>query len=200
MSHESFWDFSLRLYRLPQVSDTCLTLQNVHGFDVNLLLFACWYGRAHGAISLALLSEVLQFSTHWSTEVVRPLRHARTWMKGELAQPLSHVAELSGVAELREKIKAVELRSEQLQQQALERLAQECLRTQLSIRLRRGQRLSITIFCSSAKRQLSHSHRHSPICCRYCRKKRCHVDLRTPSQRLTIPASISKRSSTRPTL
>jgi uncharacterized protein (TIGR02444 family) len=134
MSHESFWDFSLRLYRLPQVSDTCLTLQNVHGFDVNLLLFACWYGRAHGAISPALLSEVLQFSTHWSTEVVRPLRHARTWMKGELAQPLSHVAELSGVAELREKIKAVELRSEQLQQQALERLAQECLRTQLSIR------------------------------------------------------------------
>lgn len=134
MSHESFWDFSLRLYRLPQVSDTCLTLQNVHGFDVNLLLFACWYGHTHGAISPALLAEVLQFSTHWSKEVVRPLRHARTWIKGELAQPLSQVAALSGVVELREKIKAVELRSEQLQQQTLERLAQESFRSHLSPR------------------------------------------------------------------
>ena len=134
MSHESFWDFSLRLYRLPQVSDTCLTLQNVHGFDVNLLLFACWYGHTHGVVSPALLAEVLQFSTHWSKEVVRPLRHARTWIKGELAQPLSQVAALSGVAELREKIKAVELRSEQLQQHALERLAQESFRSHLSPR------------------------------------------------------------------
>lgn len=129
MSHESFWDFSLRLYRLPQVSDTCLTLQNVHGFDVNLLLFACWYGRSHGLMSSALLSDALQFSTQWSTEVVRPLRHARTWMKEALAQPQTLASQMTGAAELREKIKAAELRSEQLQQQALERLAQDGLGT-----------------------------------------------------------------------
>jgi uncharacterized protein (TIGR02444 family) len=127
MSHESFWDFSLRTYRLPQVSETCLTLQNVHGFDVNVLLFACWYGRSHGRMPAALLSDALQFSTQWSTEVVRPLRHARTWMKEALAQPHTPVSKMSGAGELREKIKAVELRSEQLQQQALERLAQQGL-------------------------------------------------------------------------
>jgi hypothetical protein len=45
-------------------------------------------------------------------------------MKGALADATSHLASQSGAAELREKIKAVELRSEQLQQQALERLVQ----------------------------------------------------------------------------
>lgn len=130
MSHASFWDFSLHIYRLPQVSETCLTLQNAHGFDVNVLLFACWYGRSHGHMPPALLSDALQFSAQWSTEVVRPLRHARTWMKGALAQPHTLVSQMSGAGELREKIKAVELRSEQLQQQALERLARNDPATQ----------------------------------------------------------------------
>jgi len=124
MSHESFWDFSLRIYRLPHVSATCLSLQNEHGFDVNVLLFACWFGTTHGAMPEGLLADALQFSRQWSTEVVKPLRHARTWMKGALADDASHLASQSGAAELREKIKAVELRSEQLQQQALERLVQ----------------------------------------------------------------------------
>lgn len=125
MSHESFWDFSLRLYRLPQVSETCLTLQNTHGFDVNVLLFACWYGRTQGALPTPLLQDVLQFSAQWRQEVVSPLRHARTWMKGSLADPDSVLANQSGARDLRERIKAVELRSEQLQQQVLEQLAQD---------------------------------------------------------------------------
>lgn len=130
MSLESFWDFSLRLYHKPQVSETCLTLQNVYGFDVNLLLFACWYGRRHGLMSSALLADALEFSTQWSSEVVKPLRHARTWMKGALAQPQTLTSQMTGATELREKIKAAELRSEQLQQQVLEQLAKDSLGTQ----------------------------------------------------------------------
>jgi len=127
MSHESFWDFSLRVYRLPQMSQTCLTLQNVHGFDVNVLLFACWFARRHGQMPAPLLHEVLQFSTQWSGAVVTPLRRARTWMKAELAQTHSLVARQPEAEDLRERIKAVELRAEKLQQQALESLAQEYL-------------------------------------------------------------------------
>lgn len=127
MSHESFWEFSLRVYRLPQVSDACLLLQNAHGFDVNLLLFACWYGRTHGTMPPSLLADVQLFSTQWATEVVRPLRRARTWMKGALADSNHPLAGQSDATQLREKIKAVELRSEQLQQHALEQLANTSL-------------------------------------------------------------------------
>jgi uncharacterized protein (TIGR02444 family) len=130
MSHASFWDFSLHIYRLPQVSETCLTLQNVHGFDVNVLLFACWYGRNTATCRQPCCRTHCSFRHNGPQEVVRPLRHARTWMKEALAQPHTLVSQMSAAGELREKIKAVELRSEQLQQQALERLARNDPATQ----------------------------------------------------------------------
>lgn len=122
MSHESFWDFSLRVYRLPHVGETCLALQNTYGLDVNVLLFACWHGRHFGPFSPGTLQAALQFSTQWSTHVVKSLRHARNWMKSALAAQDSTLSTLPGVTELREQIKAVELRGERLQQHALESL------------------------------------------------------------------------------
>ena len=38
-----FWRFSLRFYRLPEVADACITLQEQAGVDVNLLLFLLWH-------------------------------------------------------------------------------------------------------------------------------------------------------------
>ena len=43
---EGLWDFSLRVYRAPGVSDWCLALQDGHGADVNILLWAAWLGAA----------------------------------------------------------------------------------------------------------------------------------------------------------
>ena len=37
-----FWQFSLRFYRMPQVADACIELQERAGVDVNLLLFLLW--------------------------------------------------------------------------------------------------------------------------------------------------------------
>ncbi len=130
MSPESLWNHSVRVYRLPQVSQICLRLQNEHGLDVNLLLFAHWYGRHHGALPHELLDDMLAFTRPWAQEVVRPLRHARSWMKQALASEQFSVLPQQACAPLRERIKAVELQSEQLQQQIMESLCEHWLAQQ----------------------------------------------------------------------
>jgi len=44
----AFWRFSLDAYGRPGVAAACLDLQDRHGCDVNLILYALWLGRAGG--------------------------------------------------------------------------------------------------------------------------------------------------------
>ena len=78
---EGFWDFSNRVYRKPDVSQCCLSLQDLYGLDVNLLLFACWHARSRGLCEPALAEKALAFSSNWANHVVKPLRGTRRWMK-----------------------------------------------------------------------------------------------------------------------
>jgi uncharacterized protein (TIGR02444 family) len=133
MSHESLWDFSLRVYHRPQVREACLRLQDEHGFDVNLLLLACWFGRRRGVLPAPLLADVLAFAAPWSVNVVHPLRHARRWLKDALAGALAAPLQQQPGTELRERIKTVELRSEQIQQQVLEALCARWLGAQTGV-------------------------------------------------------------------
>ncbi|MCB1649542.1 MAG: TIGR02444 family protein [Pseudomonadales bacterium] len=125
-AHESFWDYSCRVYALPGVSTLCLRLQNEHGQDVNMLLFAAWFAGTRGELSDALLQQALAFSQSWAGAVVRPLRGARGWLK-ETLEDLSPVSTLErdGMQELRTQIKALELRTEQYQQTRLEALVSD---------------------------------------------------------------------------
>jgi uncharacterized protein (TIGR02444 family) len=44
-----FWRFSLSFYRTQDVPAACISLQDRHGLDVNIMLFALWLasmGRA----------------------------------------------------------------------------------------------------------------------------------------------------------
>lgn len=117
---ENFWDFSVRTYRVTGVADACLSLQNEHGVDVNMLLFCAWVGSVIGEFDGELFNQANEFSGRWAENVVVPLREARTWMKhqGCDAEPMSTEECMA----LREKIKSVEFRSEKLQQQVLESL------------------------------------------------------------------------------
>lgn len=121
VTQSEFWEFSVTLYALPGVAEHCLSLQNDHGLDVNLLLFCIWYGRQFGEVPEALLDDALSLSYQWRNEVVNPLRTVRTQMKKntELAESFAD----SGYRELREAIKRVELESERVQQDKLEKLA-----------------------------------------------------------------------------
>jgi uncharacterized protein (TIGR02444 family) len=116
---EGFWDFSIRVYRKPDVSQCCLSLQDLYGLDVNLLLFACWHARSSGLCELALVEKALAFSSNWADHVVKPLRGARRWMKSQ-TQTENNLAE--DFHSLREQIKTLELQCEKFQQNTLESL------------------------------------------------------------------------------
>ncbi|MCB1665010.1 MAG: TIGR02444 family protein [Pseudomonadales bacterium] len=130
-AHESFWDYSCRVYARPGVSTLCLHLQNEHGQDVNLLLFAAWFGQTRGALTDPELQRALTFSQTWADKVVRPLRGARSWLK-EKTEGLTPLTDLErdGMQELRTQIKALELRTEHYQQTRLEAMVISPLRIQ----------------------------------------------------------------------
>ncbi|HKS89918.1 MAG TPA: TIGR02444 family protein, partial [Stellaceae bacterium] len=45
---EAFWRFSLALYARPGVAEALIALQDRAGRDVNLMLFALWFGAVRG--------------------------------------------------------------------------------------------------------------------------------------------------------
>lgn len=70
-----FWNFSLEFYRQARVRELCLWLQDEFGFDVNLLLFACWLGRE--SRRLHPQGEEWEWIRWWQRNMVEPLRELR---------------------------------------------------------------------------------------------------------------------------
>ena len=113
-----FWRFSLRFYRQPGVADACIALQDGCGVDVNILLFLLWLASARRCVPAPAAQELCAKVAAWHDDVVVPLRTLRRRLKDG-----STLVE-RGAAELfRTKIKAVELESERLQQEAMFALA-----------------------------------------------------------------------------
>jgi len=108
----------LGFYRRKGVADACITLQERSGVDVNLLLYLLWQasqGNAYAAEDVATLETVV---APWRQATVIPLRTVRRALKeppGLVAGPVAEV--------FRNRIKAVELEAERLQQEAMYELA-----------------------------------------------------------------------------
>lgn len=114
----AFWRFSLRVYGAPGVASECLALQDEHGFDVNVVLFAAWLGAERGRLlEAADLDHADQIVEGWSAGVVRPLRAVRRTMKTmpEISDPQ--------VQTQRKRIADTELFCEQIEQAMLYRSA-----------------------------------------------------------------------------
>jgi hypothetical protein len=94
-----FWTFSLRIYGQPGVPPACLTLQDGSGVDVNVLLFSLYAASCIDP---------------WKKQAVVPLRGVRRFLKDTPAG-----LDAEGVEALRQRVKAAELESERLQQEAL---------------------------------------------------------------------------------
>ena len=116
-AREGLWDFSLRVYRAPGVADWCLALQDGHGADVNILLWAAWLGAAGLLLTAADLAAAEAATRPWRDQVVAPLRAVRRTLRGDVGQ----VTAGSAVA-LRTRIQAVELEAERVQQAVLQGL------------------------------------------------------------------------------
>ncbi len=102
---ESLWDWSLRVYR-GDVPDILIDLQDAHGQNVPLLLWAAWCAREgiH-----PVLSQAVAVARTWG-DVITPLRMARRRLK-----TMDHES-------LRTTVKAAELQAEKALLDALQRM------------------------------------------------------------------------------
>lgn len=78
----ALWDFAVRLYAEPGVSEACLTLQDGFGVDIPLLLWAAWLGD--GA-DMAALRAGDRAVGPWRARAVRPLRALRRHLRRPVA-------------------------------------------------------------------------------------------------------------------
>ena len=109
-----FWRFSLDFYRQSGVSDACIALQDRCGVDVNLLLFLVWLASEGRLVTADDVKKFDGAVRSWRELTIIPIRDVRSRLKG--AATLLDPARQEG---FRDKVKAVELEAERLQQTAL---------------------------------------------------------------------------------
>jgi uncharacterized protein (TIGR02444 family) len=107
------WAWAQAAYARPGAREACLALQDQHGQNVCLLLWAAWSGAPVEA-----LARGVALARAWEQAVVSPLRQVRRELKAQ-AGPI----DAAGRERLREDIKAAELEAERLLLEALARLA-----------------------------------------------------------------------------
>lgn len=103
-----FWEFSNAVYARTGVARACLVLQEKHGVDVNLLLYALWRGYRGHHISTEDVLAMERTVADWRARVVQPIRVLRQRLR-----------DYPGVEATRELLKQAELRAEQHQQQLM---------------------------------------------------------------------------------
>ena len=65
----NLWEFSLSVYGKSGVPDACLTLQNSHGLDVNLVLFCLWLATDSRCLAGAEVEEAIALSNVKAVEL-----------------------------------------------------------------------------------------------------------------------------------
>jgi uncharacterized protein (TIGR02444 family) len=146
-----FWTFSLGYYRGSGVSEACLDLQDNCGVDVNVVLFLLWMASQKRTLDAAQVKALADKVRPWQVDVIGPIRALRRKLKADA--PLLD----KGLAELfRTKIKAVELESERLQQEAMAALAAG-LRTEAARSAEAAARASLSAYQHALGRTLAPS-------------------------------------------
>lgn len=108
------WDRILQAYARPGVPEACLTLQDRHGQNTSLLLWAVFAE----ASDPDLLARAAEAARAWDATALVPLREARRALKPPLP-PFDDAARLA----LREEVKTLELAAERLLLETLEGLS-----------------------------------------------------------------------------
>ncbi len=105
MQDNPLWQYSLTVYRQPGVEALLVKLQDNHQADVNLLLCCAWLGSEGQVLSTEDLQSLLDVSSLWRQQCVKPLRGVRRFLKGR-----------PGNEAFREQVKTLEIEAEQRQQ------------------------------------------------------------------------------------
>ncbi|UCJ17334.1 TIGR02444 family protein [Pseudomonas sp. MM211] len=110
------WSFATTLYTKPGVEAACLTQQDA-GTDVCLLLCGLWMDRRGTPHDGDFETQLRRVATQWQHDVVTPLRALRQIWRTPAQQD-------SALAELRQRVKQLELDAEREQLMRLEAMAQ----------------------------------------------------------------------------
>jgi uncharacterized protein (TIGR02444 family) len=114
-----FWRFSLSFYRVPNVADACIRLQDEAGVDVNVLFCLLWHAALERKLSRTDVAAIEERIGPWREQVVVPLRAIRRALRSP-----PPVVEKGTVEAYRTKVKGLELEAERLQQEALYDMAE----------------------------------------------------------------------------
>lgn len=107
----ALWDWTLRAYGQAGVPEACLALQDAHGQNTSLLLWAVWAEAADPA----LLDGAADVARRWEALALAPIRDVRRALKPAFAGVEDAEREA-----LREDVKSVELRAERVLMESLE--------------------------------------------------------------------------------
>lgn len=77
------WQFSLQLYSKSNVKDACLTLQDKHHADVNLVLFLLYQGSLQRQLSTESIQHIDNNTRSFRERVIQPIRALRKSLKGK---------------------------------------------------------------------------------------------------------------------
>ena len=77
------WQFSLQLYSKSNVKDACLTLQDKHDADVNLVLFLLYQGSLQRQLSTESIKHIDDNTRSFRERVIQPIRALRKSLKGK---------------------------------------------------------------------------------------------------------------------
>lgn len=105
-TNHPFWSYSLTQYSQPECERFCLAAQNNVGLDVNLLLFGVWLAMQNKSL---LLSDLPSKISNHRLGIIQPLRTLRSQLK-------SLSERRNDIKAIRDKIKSLELKAEQIQQ------------------------------------------------------------------------------------
>jgi uncharacterized protein (TIGR02444 family) len=113
---DELWEFVCAVYGRPGVADALIALQDGHGVDVNVILFAGWLGRMRGIrLRNGDVAELRARSKVWNESVVQGLRGLRRLLKTTLPGVDAGAQEM-----LRNGIKANELAAERVELEMLQ--------------------------------------------------------------------------------
>jgi uncharacterized protein (TIGR02444 family) len=109
----ALWDEVVAAYERPGIPEACLTLQDEHGQNTSLLLWAAIVRPRDEAV----LAQAAAAARSWDETALKPLRAVRRALKAP-SPPVADAAR----GGLREDVKAAELRAERVLVETLESL------------------------------------------------------------------------------
>lgn len=111
---EEFWRFTLAVYGKAGVPQACIALQDRRGFNVNMLLFACFAAVFGHTLHSKDWRKAQSVAGPWQTDVIGPLRSVRRRLKAEKDNPDAQA--------LGKRLLDLEIEGERIEQQHLAEL------------------------------------------------------------------------------